>query len=241
MNGWGTMPRRFRELWYSLAAIVAVTAFYLVAYLQAGALPAASSLVGHWIGVVGFVLMLMTETLYSIRKQMINSSWGSMASWLRFHIVTGLVGPYMVLLHTSMKFHGLAGVVMLLTGVVVISGVVGRYIYTSVPRAIGVTEAEVSALNHPLGEPSLETEGSKGIRTASGAALDASFVGVARTRETQATDDKRRSLARRLNRLAAERDVLATWRSFHVPLTWVLFATAFVHAFAALYYATLQR
>ena len=50
-------------------------------------------------------------------------------------MVTGLVGPYMVLLHTAMRFNGLAGLTMLLTVVVVASGLVGRYLYTRVPRA----------------------------------------------------------------------------------------------------------
>ena len=59
--------------------------------------------------------MLMTATLYSLRKLRTDASWGSTAAWLRFHMVTGLVGPYMVLLHTAMRFHGLAGLTMLLT------------------------------------------------------------------------------------------------------------------------------
>jgi hypothetical protein len=49
---------------------------------------------------------------------------------------TGMVGPYMVLLHPAMSFHGLAGVVALLTLVVVVSGLVGRYLYASVPRVL---------------------------------------------------------------------------------------------------------
>ncbi len=130
------MLRRYRELWYALVAMVALTAAYLVAYRQAGAFPAAYGLVGHGIGVAGFLLMLMTETLYSIRKQLTDARWGSMAGWLRFHMVTGLVGPYLVLLHTSMRFRGLAGLVMLLTLVVAVSGLVGRYLYTAVPRTI---------------------------------------------------------------------------------------------------------
>jgi cytochrome b561 len=129
---------RRRELWYAGAAIIAVTALYAVAGLQAGAFPAASGLVGHGIGIVGFVLMLMTETLYSIRKQSARADLGSMVSWLRFHIFTGLVGPYMVLLHTAMHFSGLAGVAMLLTAVVVASGVVGRYLYTATPRQLSL-------------------------------------------------------------------------------------------------------
>jgi hypothetical protein len=126
---------RGRELWYALAAIVAVTVLYGVAYSQARAFPVASSWVGHGIGIAGFVLMLMTATLYSLRKLRADASWGSTASWLKFHMVTGLVGPYMVLLHTAMRFRGIAGLAMLLTVVVVASGLVGRFLYTRVPRS----------------------------------------------------------------------------------------------------------
>ena len=134
--------------------------------------------------------MLMTETLYSIRKLRTDARWGSMARWLRFHMVTGLVGPYMVLLHTAMRFQGLAGLAMLLTVVVVVSGLVGRYIYTAVPRA-----------------------------------------------STRRADGDDLAGARR----QLEGELLATWHTVHVPLTWALFAAAFVHVVAALYYATLQR
>ena len=128
------MQRRSYELWWALAAILAITLLYLGAVARLDAVPPASDLLGHGLGIVGFVLMLMTETLYSLRKRSRRARWGRMASWLRFHIFTGLVGPYLVLLHTSWKFNGLAGLVTALMIVVVISGVVGRYIYTAVPR-----------------------------------------------------------------------------------------------------------
>lgn len=124
------------ELAYALVAIVAVTALYGLAYAQARAFPTASSLVGHGIGIAGFILMLMTATLYSLRKLRTDARWGSTAGWLKFHMVTGLIGPYMVLLHTAMMFNGLAGLTMLLTVVVVVSGIVGRYLYTRVPRSV---------------------------------------------------------------------------------------------------------
>ena len=96
--------------------------------------PRSSGPVGHGMGVIGFVLMLMTETLYSVRKRSRRARWGRTASWLRFHIVTGLVGSYLVLLHAAWRYNGLAGAVMLMTVIVVISGFIGRYIYTRVPR-----------------------------------------------------------------------------------------------------------
>lgn len=124
-----------RELLYALSAVVAVTALYAVAATQEGRLPAASSLVGHGIGVAGSVLMLLTATLYPLRKLRTDARWGASAAWLRFHMVTGLVGPYLVLLHSSLRFSGLAGVTLVLTALVVASGVTGRYLYARVPRA----------------------------------------------------------------------------------------------------------
>lgn len=144
------MFRRNREFWYALAAIAATTALYLVVYLRAGLLPPAFQLFGHGIGVLGFVLLLMTETRYSFRKQSTSARWGSMSSWLRFHMFTGMVGSYMVLLHPAMRFQGLAGVVAVLTLVVVTSGLVGRYIYTAVPRAFDGTALEASDLERQI-------------------------------------------------------------------------------------------
>lgn len=140
------MGHNNRELWGAFAAVVVITLVYLVVMSQIGSIPAASGIFGHGMGIVGFLLMLMTETLYTWRKRSRSARWGRMSSWLRFHIFTGLVGPYMVLLHTSWKFNGLAGIVMLLTVIIVLSGVVGRYIYTAVPRTADGIEIEASEL-----------------------------------------------------------------------------------------------
>lgn len=147
-----------RELWWALAAIVAITAIYLAAVRSLQGVPAASSLFGHTIGVIGFVLMLMTETLYSLRKRSRRARWGRPASWLRFHIFTGLVGAYMVLLHSSFKFNGLAGIVMLMTVVVVISGFIGRYIYTAVPRNADGLMLEASDLQIQIASAEAELQ-----------------------------------------------------------------------------------
>jgi hypothetical protein len=130
------MQRNNKELWLSLLAAVIITAIYAFVIYWTKSVPAAGGFFGHLIGVVGFLLMLATEILYSIRKRTHKALWGNMQSWLQFHIFTGLVGPYMVLLHTSWKFRGLAGATTLLTIIIVLSGFVGRYIYTRIPRSI---------------------------------------------------------------------------------------------------------
>jgi hypothetical protein len=228
------LSRRYGEIWYSLVAIVAVTALYALAYRRAGTLPVASSLVGHGIGVVGFILMLMTATLYTVRKRVTDARWGSMAAWLRFHMVTGLVGPYMVLLHTSMRFWGLAGVAMLLTVVVVISGLIGRYLYTAVPRTVGGLGWDSAALDRLLARyaPRQPAAVDAPMSSARGVGASPEASGPAATPD--ASLERARSV--RLDRLAARRKALSIWRSIHLPLTWALFVTAFLHMVGALYY-----
>ena len=103
------MLQKSRELLFAVLAMILIALAYLLAQVQYGATPRASSLFGHGLGVAGFVLMLMTETLYSLRKRTRLARWGQMSHWLEVHIFTGLVGPFMVLLHPGWQFKGLAG------------------------------------------------------------------------------------------------------------------------------------
>jgi hypothetical protein len=136
------MLRGNRELWLAFFTMLLITAMYGLVVMYTGEIPPASDVFGHGMGIVGFILMLMTETLYSLRKRSRSVRWGRMSFWLKFHIYTGLVGPYMVLLHSSWKFHGLAGATTLLTAIIVVSGFIGRYIFTRIPRTMDGLEIE---------------------------------------------------------------------------------------------------
>jgi len=52
---------------------------------------------------------------------------------------------------------------------------------------------------------------------------------------------RRRALQRQVDSLVTARRTLATWHAVHIPLGMVLFAAAFFHAGAAIYYATLLK
>ena len=136
------MLRNNKELWMALLTAALLSAIYALAMRLAGRIPAAGELFGHTLGILGFILMILTETLYSLRKRSRFAHWGRISDWLQFHIYTGLVGPFMVFLHTSWKFNGLAGAVTLMTFIVMMSGVVGRYIYTRIPRTADGIELE---------------------------------------------------------------------------------------------------
>ena len=136
------MLRDHKELWLASVVMILITGIYSLVVFLTREIPPSSELFGHSIGIVGFVLMLMTETLYSFRKRSRSVKWGKMSNWLQFHIFTGLVGPYMILLHTSWKFNGIAGVTTLFTVIIVISGFIGRYIFTRIPRTLDGLEIE---------------------------------------------------------------------------------------------------
>jgi hypothetical protein len=123
------------ELELSFVVIIVLSSVY-VAY-EILAEPAGGHPFGHWLGIVGTVLMVMTETLYSLRKRTNLLNWaGPVRIWLSFHVFTGLVGPFLVLMHTGLAFRGLAGVSFVLTVIVVASGFLGRYLYTAIPRRL---------------------------------------------------------------------------------------------------------
>lgn len=127
------------ELELSLFMVFVLTGVYIAYELLSE--PRGGHPFGHALGIVGALLMLMTEILYSLRKRTTWLNWaGPVRYWLSFHIFTGIVGPFMVLMHTGLQFRGLAGLSFFLTLIVVGSGFIGRYLYTALPRTMsGVT------------------------------------------------------------------------------------------------------
>lgn len=256
---------RFRnlELWAALLVIAVVSAVYL-GVVSASDVPTASSFFGHSLGIVGFVLMLMTEILYSLRKRYMLARWGKMQHWLSFHIFTGLVGPYLVLLHSSWKFNGLAGILMLLTVIIVASGFVGRYFYTAVPRSADGTILEVEQLQQLISHNQQQLEGWRGSHPELIAQVDVLFTDLEERRinqfsarrrwrkleqdapaqqrslfkELRAFWERQLVLNRQLESMAGARRLLAVWHTLHIPLGVVTFTVAIIHIGAALYYAT---
>jgi hypothetical protein len=219
------MLERSRELLYALVAVVFISIVYLVMVALERDLPPARELYGHAMGIFGFLLMLMTETLYTARKNLKSARLGKMNSWLEFHIFTGIVGPYLVLLHSAWSFNGLAGLVMLLTGVIVFSGFIGRYIYSAIPRTAEGIELSLDELELRIAdvENRIHLVGDL-------ASADANL---------RALDKQRTRLRRQANGIVNARRLLALWHLVHVPIGLTLFALAVVHIVSAIYYASL--
>ena len=94
-----------------------------------------TGLVGQGYGVFGTALIVL-NLLYLIRRRMPRMKLGSLRVWLEFHVFTGLAGSMLILFHSAFQIRNnlaLATSVSLL--LVVLSGVIGRYMVGLAPRA----------------------------------------------------------------------------------------------------------
>lgn len=99
-----------------------------------------SGTLGHFLGILGSLFMLLL-LLYSIRKRFrFARHWGQLNSWLSVHIFLGITGPVMVLMHTVFRFSGIVSLAFWSMVLVVLSGVIGKYIYELIPRSLSGME-----------------------------------------------------------------------------------------------------
>ncbi|MCB0592724.1 MAG: hypothetical protein H6557_33455 [Lewinellaceae bacterium] len=96
-----------------------------------------SGIYGHGLGIVGTLLILIGVASYIARKRYgFLSGFGRLKYWLEFHIFLCSLGPVMILFHTAFKFGGIVSVAFWSMVAVVLSGVIGRFIYIQIPRTI---------------------------------------------------------------------------------------------------------
>ena len=108
-----------------------------------------SGILGHGLGIIGSLLIILGVALYMIRKRIRTfSRFGILKHWLEFHIFLCVLGPILVLYHTAFKFGGLVAISFWSMVAVVLSGVIGRYIYLQIPRTIEGGEMNLNEINH---------------------------------------------------------------------------------------------
>ena len=115
--------------------------------------------VGYWLGVAGAVMMLLLFS-YSLRKHLhFMQRWGPVKGWMVAHMMLGIGGPLLILVHSGFEFGSLnAGVALYSMITVALSGVVGRFIYARVNRGLYGELASLSDLKVRAG---LEQEGAR--------------------------------------------------------------------------------
>jgi len=96
-----------------------------------------SGFVGHGIGITGSFLMIIGVASYMLRKRVrVFHKYGFLKHWLEFHIFLCTLGPILVLFHTAFKFGGIVAVSFWSMVAVVLSGVIGKFLYAQIPHTI---------------------------------------------------------------------------------------------------------
>jgi hypothetical protein len=96
-----------------------------------------SGILGHGIGIIGSLFIIIGVSSYMARKRFrILLRVGILKHWLEFHIFLCTLGPILVLFHTAYKFGGLVAISFWSMVAVFISGIIGRFIYIQIPRTI---------------------------------------------------------------------------------------------------------
>ncbi len=92
---------------------------------------------GHGLGIIGTLMILFGVSIYILRKRYnFLSKLLRLKYLLEFHIFLCTLGPILVLFHTAFKFGGIVSIAFWSMVAVVLSGVIGRFIYIQIPRSI---------------------------------------------------------------------------------------------------------
>ncbi|HJW29822.1 MAG TPA: hypothetical protein VJ508_11355 [Saprospiraceae bacterium] len=103
--------------------------------------------IGHGLGILGTLLILIGVFSYIGRKkQKFLPNVGSLKYWLEFHIFLCSIGPLLILFHTAFKFGGIVSISFWSMVAVVLSGIIGRFIYIQIPRTIQGRELSLSEI-----------------------------------------------------------------------------------------------
>jgi hypothetical protein len=115
-----------------------------------------SGSVGHGLGIIGTLLILIGVFGYIARKKnKFLPKVGALKYWLEFHIFLCSVGPLLILFHTAVKFGGIVSISFWSMVAVVLSGVIGRFIYIQIPRTIHGRElslGEIKAMKDQMSQ-----------------------------------------------------------------------------------------
>ena len=147
-----------------------------------------SGLLGHGLGIAGAVMITLGVAIYSTRKR-VRAFWniGRLSSWLEFHIFLCLLGPVLVIYHSTFKAGGIAAISLWAMLSVAGSGIVGRFLYVLIPRNIKggeMTAGQIDAQFDLQGKALRETEFGREIVSQ----IDKSFAEMERPKNfTQTT------------------------------------------------------
>lgn len=149
--GLRTAERRAYTEWWVVLSLVALLAVSWEVSQQDWIRPGDDF--GYWVGVAGGSMLLLL-LLYPLRKRFrMLQSFGHVKAWLWGHMVLGVGGPLLILVHCKFQASSLNAAAALYSMVVVaVSGVLGRFLYVRVNRGLAAEKAVLAKHRGRLNE-----------------------------------------------------------------------------------------
>ncbi len=122
-----------------------------IAVARSGRFTAGSDL-GYWIGVAGGVSMLLLF-LYPLRKRWRRlRDLGTTRFWFALHMMLGILGPVLIVVHSTLRFGSLnATVAFGSMALVAVSGIMGRFLYSRIHHGLYGRRATLAELRAQAG------------------------------------------------------------------------------------------
>ena len=175
---------------------------------------------GHDLGIWGTVLMAVGVFLYIPAKRYgIFDRWVRLKYLLEFHIFLCTLGPILILFHTTFKFGGVVSIAFWSMVIVVLSGVIGRFIYLQIPRGIEGRALSLAQAQEKQQELSAWLENSR----------SKSSEKMKRKMERESA-----KLARQLKGLERMQRYFRYWHIAHQPFAVIMAVLVIVHVVATL-------
>ena len=207
---------------------------------------------GHGLGIIGTLMILFGVGIYIARKR-----YNFMARKIRlkylleFHIFLCTLGPILVLFHTAFKFGGIVSVAFWSMVAVVLSGVIGRFIYIQIPRTIEGRELSLNEVKNMQTDLTTElarkfsleaelvetitgytdSENSSPQKSRSGLRKMLKSRGLPRQDRTEILQmvSNEISLSRRIARLQTMQKLFKYWHVAHLPFALVMLIIVILH------------
>jgi hypothetical protein len=201
----------------------------------------AGSPLGHLIGILGTVIMIMA-LIYPFRKRVLKKK--GKKNPLNPHIYYGLIGPSLVVFHSAHKFNSLIGLLCLSSLLlVVISGIVGKILFRKVNRTLKGQESDLQFLKNVFLQQKAGAEKCRQFLEQD----NENEIGSANSRDITNNGQQTCEVILNMAYSIAEMEhsvlvfsktkkLFKRWIGIHYTLTFFLFSMVLVHVLTSFYY-----
>jgi len=198
-----------------------------------------SGLLGHGLGILGSLMIVVGLFSYMIRKRFkLFVRVGVLKYWLEFHIFLCTLGSILVVYHTTFKFGGIVSIGVWSMAIVWSSGVIGRYIYIQIPRSIEgreltlreiqdvKTDLDLELMNKyhvDISEIKTNNYSTKKLKIISKNINSSDFKKIKQLIRSQ------KKLVRRIDRLDRMQSLFKYWHVAHLPFALILLIIMVIH------------